>query len=58
MPEFEAVSEWIETITPEYLPPKMPAKAAQIDPIQPKIRSGLLNKPIILPLSYLHRENN
>jgi hypothetical protein len=36
MPEFEAVAEWIETITPECQPPKMPAQAPQAAPVQSK----------------------
>lgn len=36
MPEFEAVAEWIETITPECRPPKMPAQTHQEAPVQSK----------------------
>jgi ATP-binding protein involved in chromosome partitioning len=36
MPEFEAVAEWIETITPECQLPKMPAQAPQAAPAQSK----------------------
>ena len=36
MPEFEAVTEWIETVTPECQPPKMPAQAPQTAQVQSK----------------------
>ncbi|NLI08678.1 MAG: Mrp/NBP35 family ATP-binding protein [Thermotogaceae bacterium] len=36
MPEFEAVAEWIETVTPECQPPKMPAQAPQTAQVQSK----------------------
>jgi Mrp family chromosome partitioning ATPase len=36
LPEFEAVTEWIETITPECQPPKMPAQIPQAAAVQSK----------------------
>jgi ATP-binding protein involved in chromosome partitioning len=36
MPAFEAVAEWIETITPACKPPKMPAQAPQTTPVPAK----------------------
>jgi ATP-binding protein involved in chromosome partitioning len=36
MPEFQAVSDWIETITPECQPPKIPAQVPQAAPVQSK----------------------
>lgn len=36
MAEFEAVAEWIETVTPECQPPKMPAQAPQAAQVRSK----------------------